>query len=129
MTYDVGRAINPMLIQGQLAGGFVQGLGGALFEEFVYNEDGDPLSTTFADYLMPTLHEVPKFEVQIFEDAPSPFNPLGVKGAGEGGSNAVGAAIAAAVGDALGRPTAVTHLPIYPQAVCDVLSEERQIRQ
>jgi carbon-monoxide dehydrogenase large subunit/6-hydroxypseudooxynicotine dehydrogenase subunit gamma len=117
MTYDVGRAVNPMLVAGQLAGGFVQGLGGALFEEFAYNEQGQPLSTSFADYLIPTMHEVPQFEVMITEDAPSPFNPLGVKGAGEGGSNAAGAAIAAAVSDALGRPGLITSLPISPSAI------------
>ena len=122
MTYDVGRAVNPMLVKGQLAGGFVQGLGGALFEEFVYNEQGQPLSTNFADYLIPTMNEVPKFDILVTEDAPSPFNPLGVKGAGEGGSNAVGAAIAAAVDDALGRPTSITSLPIHPITIQRLLT-------
>ena len=103
IAYDVGRAVNPMLIKGQLVGGFVQGLGGTLLEEFAYSEDGQPLSTTFADYMLPTTTEVPTVEVLVTEDAPSPFNPLGVKGAGEGGSNAVGAAIAAAVDNALGE--------------------------
>ena len=121
MMYDVGRAVNPMLVKGQLAGGFVQGLGGALLEEFVYNEQGQPLSTTFADYLIPTLKDVPKLDVVITEDAPSPFNPLGIKGAGEGGSNAVGAAIASAVDDALGRTASVTRVPIHPIAVWRLL--------
>jgi carbon-monoxide dehydrogenase large subunit len=112
---DIGRAINPMLVDGQLAGGAAQGIGGALFEEFVYDAAGQPLATTFADYLMPTCAEIPPIEVLLTEDAPSPQNPLGVKGAGEGGINAAGAAIAAAVDDALGRPGAVTRLPITPQ--------------
>jgi hypothetical protein len=94
VAYDVGRAVNPLLIEGQLVGGCIQGLGGALSEEFVYDESGEPLSATFADYLMPTLHEVPDVEVLLTEDAPSPRHPLGLKGAGEGGTNAVGAAIA-----------------------------------
>ena len=85
--------------------------GGALFEEFVYDDTGQPQATTFADYLMPTLAEIPAVETLITEDAPS---PLGVKGAGEGGINAAGAAIAAAVDDTLGRPGAVTRLPMTP---------------
>ncbi len=114
---DIGRAINPMLVEGQLAGGFVQGLGGALFEEFRYDETGQPLSTTFADYLIPTLAEVPPLDLIVSEQAPSPLNPLGVKGAGEGGTNGVGAAIASAVDDALRRPGAVVSLPILPRTV------------
>src|SRR5262249_12429621 len=82
---------NPMLIEGQLAGGFAQGVGGALLEEFLYDERGEPLSVNFADYLMPTAREVPPLDVLITQDAPSPLNPLGLKGAGEGGVNAVGA--------------------------------------
>src|SRR5207237_8073199 len=59
IAYDIGRAINPMLVEGQLVGGVVQGLGGALYEEFRYDERGEPLSVTFADYLMPTVREIP----------------------------------------------------------------------
>jgi CO/xanthine dehydrogenase Mo-binding subunit len=117
VAYDIGRAVNPMLIEGQIAGGLAQGIGGALFEEFLYDENGEPLSVTFADYLMPTAHEVPSPDIVITEDAPSPLNPLGLKGAGEGGANAAGAAIAAAIDDALGRPGAVTALPVTPQRV------------
>ena len=69
---DVGRAINPALVRGQIVGGFAQGLGGALFEEFRYNEQGQPLSTTFADYLIPTIREMPVMDVLIAEDAPVP---------------------------------------------------------
>jgi carbon-monoxide dehydrogenase large subunit len=111
---DIGRAINPAMVEGQIVGGFAQGLGGALYEEFRYDTEGQPLSTTFADYLMPTIAEMPEIDVLIAEDAPSPLNPLGVKGAGEGGTNAVGAAIASAVDDALRQPGAVTSLPVLP---------------
>ena len=104
-----------MLIEGQIAGGCVQGIGGTLFEEFLYDARGEPLSVTLADYLMPTAREVPPIEVLICEDAPSPLNPMGMKGAGEGGANAVGAAIAAAIDEALGAPNAVTELPVTPQ--------------
>jgi carbon-monoxide dehydrogenase large subunit len=115
IAYDIGKAVNPKLVEGQIAGGLAQGLGGALFEEFLYDEHGEPLSVTFADYLMPTAHEIPELSILITEDAPSPLNPLGLKGAGEGGANPVGAAIASAIDDAIGRPGAVTRLPVSPQ--------------
>jgi aerobic carbon-monoxide dehydrogenase large subunit len=115
IAFDIGRAINPVLVRGQIVGGFAQGLGGALFEEFQYDERGQPLSVTFADYLMPTAREIPKVDVLITEDAPSTTNPLGIKGAGEGGIAGVGAAIASAVDDALGDIATVTALPIKPQ--------------
>jgi carbon-monoxide dehydrogenase large subunit/6-hydroxypseudooxynicotine dehydrogenase subunit gamma len=113
--YDVGRAINPMLVEGQIVGGFVQGLGGALLEEFTYNERGDPLAVTFADYLLPTAREAPAVEIILTQEAPSPLNPLGIKGAGESGITGVGAAIASAIDDAIGIPGAVTELPVTPQ--------------
>jgi CO/xanthine dehydrogenase Mo-binding subunit len=122
---DVGRAINPMLVEGQIVGGFAQGLGGSLFEEFRYDEAGQPLSTTLADYLIPSLSEMPPVDVLIAEDAPSPLNPLGVKGAGEGGTNGVGAAIAAAVDDALRQPGAITALPILPRTIHALLAAAR----
>ncbi|HEY4142555.1 MAG TPA: xanthine dehydrogenase family protein molybdopterin-binding subunit [Pseudolabrys sp.] len=115
MAYDIGKAVNPKLVEGQIAGGLAQGIGGALLEEFLYDENGEPLSVTFADYLMPTAHEVPPSTVLITEDAPSPLNALGLKGAGEGGTNPVGAAIASAIDDALGMPGAITELPVTPQ--------------
>jgi CO/xanthine dehydrogenase Mo-binding subunit len=115
VAFDIGKAVNPMLVEGQLVGGVAQGLGGALLEEFLYDERGEPLSITFADYLMPTVREVPPVDVIVAEDAPSPLNPMGLKGAGEGGINAVGAAIAAAIDDAIGMPGAVKQLPITPQ--------------
>ena len=114
VAYDIGRAVNPMLVEGQIVGACVQGIGGALFEEFVYDEGGQPLAASLADYLMPTCHEVPDVETFLREDAPSPLNPLGVKGAGEGGITAVGAAIASAIDDALGQPGLVSRLPVSP---------------
>jgi carbon-monoxide dehydrogenase large subunit len=121
VAYDIGRAVNPMLVQGQIAGGFAQGIGGALFEEFTYDERGEPMNVTFADYLMPTAREVPALDVMICEDAPSPLNPLGLKGAGEGGTNAVGAAVASAIDDALQMPGAVTRLPVTPQRLKEII--------
>ena len=121
VAYDVGRAVNPMLVDGQLLGGCVQGLGGALLEEFRYDESGAPLSVTFADYLMPTLAETPPIDLLVCEDAPSPYNGLGVKGAGEGGINAVGAAIAAAIDAAIRIPGAIDRLPATPERLRAIL--------
>ena len=117
LGYDIGRSINPMLVEGQLVGGFVQGLGGALYEEFRYDKRGEPLSVTLADYLLPGLCETPKIEVLVTEDAPSPLNPLGIKSVGEGGINGVGAVIAAAIDEAIGIPSGVTRLPATPQRI------------
>jgi len=126
VAYDIGRAINPMLVEGQLVGGVVQGLGGALYEEFRYDERGEPLSVTLADYLMPTLREIPPIDVLLTEDAPSPLNPLGIKSAGEGGITPVGAVIAAAIDDAIGLPGGVTQLPATPQRVKALLRRRRE---
>jgi carbon-monoxide dehydrogenase large subunit len=125
IAYDIGRAINPTLVKGQIAGGCAQGLGGALSEEFTYNERGDPLSVTFADYLLPTVREVPDIEIILTEDAPSPLNPLGIKGAGESGINGVGAAIASAIDDAIGIPGAITQLPVTPQRLKAIIDGKR----
>jgi carbon-monoxide dehydrogenase large subunit/6-hydroxypseudooxynicotine dehydrogenase subunit gamma len=123
--YDIGRAINPTLVKGQIAGGFAQGLGGALMEEFTYSDTGDPLATTFADYLMPTVREMPPLEIILTEDYPSPLNPLGIKGAGESGVNAVGAAIASAIDDAIGIPGAITQLPVTPARLKAIIDGKR----
>jgi aerobic carbon-monoxide dehydrogenase large subunit len=117
IAYDIGRSINPMLVEGQLVGGVVQGLGGALSEEFRYDSRGEPLSVTFADYLMPTASDIPPIDVLITEDAPSPLNPLGIKSAGEGGITPVGAVIAAAIDEAIGIPGAATQLPMTPARI------------
>jgi carbon-monoxide dehydrogenase large subunit/6-hydroxypseudooxynicotine dehydrogenase subunit gamma len=122
IAYDIGRAINPALVNGQIVGGFAQGLGGALLEEFTYNERGDPLATTFADYLLPTLRETPPVEVLLYEDCTSPLNPLGIKGAGESGITGVGAAIASAIDDAIGMPGAIRQLPVTPQRLKRILN-------
>jgi carbon-monoxide dehydrogenase large subunit len=125
IAYDIGRAINPALVKGQIVGGFAQGLGGALLEEFTYSERGDPLATTFADYLMPTAQETPGVEVMLREDYTSPLNPLGIKGAGESGITGVGAAIASAIDAAIGMPGAVTALPVTPQRLKAILDGRR----
>ncbi|HLR83356.1 MAG TPA: molybdopterin cofactor-binding domain-containing protein, partial [Nocardioidaceae bacterium] len=116
VAYEVGRAVNPTLVEGQLRGGVAQGIGGALLEQFRYDEAGQPQATTFMDYLMPTASEVPTVDLVVCEDSPAATNPLGVRGAGEGGLTGAGAAIASAVSDALGVPS-MTELPITPGTV------------
>ena len=117
VAYEVGRAVNPMLVEGQLRGGVAQGIGGALFEEFGYDEAGQPQAISFIEYRMPTAAEIPPIDLLICQDAPSPGNPLGVMGAGEGGVSAAGAAVANAVRDALGLAGGVGQLPLLPARV------------
>ena len=117
VVYEVGRAINPMLVEGQLRGGAAQGIGGALLEELDYDQAGQPQATTFMDYRMPTAAEVPPIDVLVTEQAPSPGNPLGVMGAGEGGVSAAGAVLASAVRDALGVTGSIARLPLTPARV------------
>jgi carbon-monoxide dehydrogenase large subunit len=97
---DVGRIINPRTLHGQAVGAIVQGLGGALLEHFVYDQEGQLLTGSFADYLLPTASEFPNIRVIALEQKPSPTNPLGAKGAGEGGIIPVGGVVANAVAKA-----------------------------
>jgi carbon-monoxide dehydrogenase large subunit len=120
VCHDIGQAVNPQLVEGQLVGGAAQGVGGTLFEELAYDALGQPLATSFMDYLMPTAAEVPPVDtVQL--DLPhwdeSTANPLGAKGAGEGGIVGSGAAIANAVADALGDDRVLSRLPLTPDAL------------
>ena len=101
MVQDVGRAVNPLTLRGQMVGSLVQGLGGAMLEHLQYDEDGQFLTGSLADYLLPTASDFPNLRCVVLEDFPSPINPLGVKGAGEGGIIAAGGAIANAVANAL----------------------------
>ena len=122
--YDIGRSINPMLVHAQIVGGAAQGLGGALLEELVYDDEGNLVSGSFMDYLLPTAMEMPHVDVLVTEDAPTPLNPLGVKGAGEGGTAGAGATIANAVSDALGLE--VTRLPLTPAAIKKLASKRKE---
>ncbi len=107
---DVGRALNPTIVEGQLVGAVVQGIGHATMEELVYDSNGQLLTATFMDYAMPTAARVPTVELLVHEAA-APSNPLGVKGAGEAGTSGVGAAVANAVAAAVGD-AAARHLPV-----------------
>jgi 2-furoyl-CoA dehydrogenase large subunit len=99
--HDAGTLLNPLIADGQVHGAFVQGLAAALYEEFVYDENGNFLSGSFADYLMPTVSEVPKLEI-LHQETPSPLTPLGAKGMAEGNCMSTPACIANALADALG---------------------------
>ena len=129
IAYDIGRAINPMLVEGQLVGGMAQGLGGALLEEFAYDSEGQLLAGSFMDYLLPSSMEVPPVEIVLTEDAPSPLNPLGVKGVGEGGTVGVGAALANAVCNALRGKVEIKRLPLTPECVRDAVKSARAAAQ
>ncbi len=100
-TEDVGRAVNPLIVHGQAIGAAVQGLGGAFLDEFKYDAHGQLLTGSFADYLLPTATDFPHVAALTLEESPSLLNPLGAKGAGEGGIVAVGAAVGNAVAHAL----------------------------
>jgi carbon-monoxide dehydrogenase large subunit len=121
VSEDCGRMINPKVVEGQIFGGVVQGLGGVLYEHMVYDDDGNPRTSTFVDYLLPTACEVPTIEVGHIESPAA--NPLGVKGMGEGGAIASPAAVVNAVADAL-APLGVTisGSPLGPKQILDLIA-------
>jgi carbon-monoxide dehydrogenase large subunit len=119
---DVGRIINPLTLHGQTVGAIVQGLGGALLENLAYDSDGQFLSGTLADYLLPTASDFPVIRAHALEEKPAPHNPLGAKGAGEGGIIPVGGVIANAVANALGVEPNV--LPLSPPKVWDLIQQK-----
>jgi carbon-monoxide dehydrogenase large subunit len=122
VAHDCGRVINPMIVDGQIHGGVAQGIGGGLYEDLIYNEAGQLLTGTFMDYLLPGATEVPRIDT-IHLEYPSPRNPLGIKGVGEGGAISPPAAIANAVEDAL-RPfgVCVRETPLTPERVRRLLT-------
>jgi CO/xanthine dehydrogenase Mo-binding subunit len=114
LVCDVGRAVNPRLVEGQLAGGVVHGLGGALLQELVYDAGGQLLTTTLADYLVPDAAGCPALDILVLEEGGVASNPLGVKGVGETGTSGAGAALASAIAHALGPGVELTSLPVSP---------------
>jgi aerobic carbon-monoxide dehydrogenase large subunit len=121
--HDCGRMINPLLVRGQILGGIVAGIGGSLLEELAYDAEGNPVTTTLQDYLLPRITDIPEIEI-LHMETPSPLNPLGVKGAGEGGTVSPPAALAAAVEDALARFGArLNATPLSPRAILQALRE------
>jgi carbon-monoxide dehydrogenase large subunit len=121
VSEDCGKMINPMVVEGQIYGGVVQGIGGVLLEHFVYDDDGNPLTTTFMDYLLPTTTEIPDIEVGHLQTVSS-TNPGGYKGMGEGGAIGSHAAVANAVGDALAHlGVRVTTTPLGPREIFELV--------
>jgi carbon-monoxide dehydrogenase large subunit len=123
---DVGRIINPLTLHGQTIGAVVQGLGGAFLEHFVYDENAQLLTGSFADYLMPTATDFPHLRAFAMEAKPSPNNPLGAKGAGEGGIISVGGVIGNAVASALvSFGVEPRELPLSPPRVWELIQTAR----
>ena len=125
IAHDCGRAINPLTLHGQAIGSAVQGLGGAIMEHLCYDEAGQLLTGSLADYLIPTASDFPNIRAFVLEDHPSPINPLGAKGAGEGGIIAVGGVIANAVANALGSlGVEPRQLPLTPGYIWERVNQK-----
>jgi carbon-monoxide dehydrogenase large subunit len=121
---DVGRIVNPLTLHGQCIGAVVQGLGGAFLEHFQYDENGQFLTGTLADYLLPTASDFPCIRAVALEEAPSPINPMGFKGAGEGGIIPVGGVIGNAVAAALrSLNVKLCELPLSPPRVWQLIQD------
>ena len=123
VAHDCGRVINPMVVDGQVIGGVAHGVGNALFERLAFDENAQPLSTNFGEYLLPLATDVPHVDLLHLE-TPSPLNPLGIKGAGEGGTIPAIAAIISAVEHALAPfDVRIAEAPISPQRIVELLGE------
>ena len=120
---DSGRRVNPQIVEGQVHGGIAHGIGNAMFEWMGYDDAGQPVTTTFADYLLPTATEVPAFET-LYKESPSPHNPLGVKGVGEVGVIPAAAAIISAIEDALSPFNVhIAQMPVTPPELVELIAQ------
>ncbi len=126
VAHDCGRLINPLLVDGQIRGGVVHGIGNALHEHMVFDSEAQPMTTNYGDYLLPIATDMPPIEV-IHLESPSPQNPLGVKGAGEGGTIPATACVISAIEDAL-SPLGVTiaEHPVSPQRLVELIEEAKK---
>jgi aerobic carbon-monoxide dehydrogenase large subunit len=122
--FETGTVINRPIVEGQLVGAAMQGVGGALLEQFRFDEEGNPLVTSFMDYLMPTISEAPEMTPITFDDLPSSANPLGTKGVGEGGITGVGGAAASAIENAISATDVIASLPVDIETVMTVIEDE-----
>src|SRR6185503_19400022 len=128
VAHDCGRVINPLVVDGQVIGGVAHGIGNALFERMVYDENAQPLTTNFGEYLLPMATDVPRVDL-VHMETPSPLNPLGIKGAGEGGTIPAIAAIIGAVENALAPfGVRIAEAPITPQRIVELLGEHARGR-
>jgi carbon-monoxide dehydrogenase large subunit len=120
---DPGRRVNPMIVEGQVHGGIAHGIGNAVLEWMGYDAQGQPVTTTFADYLLPTASEMPHFET-LYKESPSPHNPLGVKGVGEVGIIPAAAAVISAIEDALSPfNVRIAQMPIRPHELVAMIAK------
>lgn len=122
---DCGQMLNPTIVEGQIHGGVAHGLGEALFEEVIYDSSGQPLTSTYMDYLLPTASEVPEITLR-HQEFPSGVNPYGIKGCGEGGAVGPVAAVANAICDAL-KPLKIrlSRVPVHPEQLLALIEEAR----
>jgi carbon-monoxide dehydrogenase large subunit len=120
---DAGRRVNPLIVEGQVHGGIAHGVGNALLEWMGYDAAGQPVTTTFADYLLPTATDLPNFET-LYKESPSPHNPLGVKGVGEVGVIPAAAAVIAAIEDALSPfDVRIAQMPVMPHEIVGLIGQ------
>ena len=120
---DAGRRVNPLIVEGQVHGGIAHGVGNAMLEWMGYDAAGQPVTTTFADYLMPTAPDLPSFET-LYKESPSPHNPLGVKGVGEVGVIPAAAAVVSAIEDALSPfKVRISQMPIMPHELVELIAK------
>src|SRR5580658_7633527 len=127
VVHDCGTVINPLILVGQIHGGVAQGIGNAYYEQLVFDDDGQLLNASLADYLLPTALEVPHIDI-AHTVTPSPLNPLGIKGAGEAGAIPVGPLFAQAIEDALGlteRKIELLEIPLSPGRLFELTAKLR----
>lgn len=125
VVHDCGRILNPMIVDGQIIGGVVHGIGNAMFEQMVYDDSGNPMTTNYGDYLLPLASEMPEIHVAHIE-TPSPANPMGLKGAGEGGTIPAIGAMINAIEDALTPFDAyIAKYPVTPEYILELVDGEK----
>jgi CO/xanthine dehydrogenase Mo-binding subunit len=124
VVHDCGKVINPLILDGQIHGGVAQGIGNAFYEQLVYDENGQLLTGTFMDFLLPTALDVPRVTIGHVV-TPSPLNPLGIKGAGEAGAIPVGALFAQALEEALAVEGEILEIPLSPGRLWELVQAAR----
>jgi carbon-monoxide dehydrogenase large subunit len=126
VAHDCGRLINPLLVDGQIEGGVVHGIGNALHEHMAFDAEAQPVTTNYADYLLPVATDLPPIEV-VHLESPSPLNPLGVKGAGEGGTIPATACVISAIEDALSSlGVTLNEHPVSPQRIVELIGKAKK---
>ena len=125
VAHDCGRKINPLIVEGQIIGGVVHGIGNALFEEMIYDDGGQPQNVNYGEYLLPLATEMPPIKI-VHQETPSPLNPLGLKGAGEGGTIPAANAVVAAIENALQEfGVVIDRYPVTPEYLCNLIDAGR----